>query len=289
MGGLLVEGAIEIEGSLGRLRLIHTTLVPGGGIAEPDPDGPPPAPGPRPPSIRAAGQAGGEPVNTELRVEMAFSITGQLRLPPTAEGIFALDSTIDGGDTAAIRGLGAAAEAPGPALHLERTTLIGPAFCRQIDMASEVIFDAPVIAERVQTGCVRFSFVASGSTTPRRYRCQPGLAVRAELARLAAAGPPLSQAERDAVAARVRQRVRPGYTTTRYGDPAYLQLALLGPPEIATGAEDGSEMGVWCHLKQPQREANLRRRLQEYLPFGLDAAIIYADARGPEIAEEGQP
>ena len=34
-------------------------------------------------------------------------------------------------------------------------------------------------------------------------------------------------------------------------------------------------MGVYCHLKQPQRESNLRIRLDEYLPFGLDAGVIY--------------
>jgi hypothetical protein len=45
--------------------------------------------------------------------------------------------------------------------------------------------------------------------------------------------------------------------------------------EIRAGAEDGSEMGVFCHLKQPQRETNLRIRLEEYLPFGLDPGVIY--------------
>ena len=29
-------------------------------------------------------------------------------------------------------------------------------------------------------------------------------------------------------------------------------------------------MGAYCHLKQPQRESNLRIRLDEYLPFGLE-------------------
>ncbi len=37
LGGLLVEGRVQIEGSLGRLRLLHTTLVPGVSIADPDP------------------------------------------------------------------------------------------------------------------------------------------------------------------------------------------------------------------------------------------------------------
>lgn len=53
------------------------------------------------------------------------------------------------------------------------------------------------------------------------------------------------------------------------------QLSLRGPAEIAKGAADGSEMGVYCHLKQPQREANLRVRLKEYLPFGFDNGLIY--------------
>ena len=207
---------------------------------------------------------------------MAFSITGQIRLPETSEGIFALDCAIDGRGTAAIRGLGVSPLSPGPAVHLERATLRGPVRVRQIDMATEVIFDGEVTAERVQTGCVRFSYVTPGSQTPRRYRCQPGLAERAEIDRLERlAGGPLTDAERDVIRARVRLRVRPEYTSEHYDDPAYLQLSLNGPTEIATGAEDGSEMGVWCHLKQPQRAANLRQRLDEYLPFGLDPGLIY--------------
>ena len=83
-----------------------------------------------------------------------------------------------------------------------------------------------------------------------------------------AEGEPLRRTE-------VRLRVRPTYTDLRYGQPAYLQLALTGPGEIATGAEDGSEMGAYCHLKQPQREANLRQRLAEYVPFGLDYGLVY--------------
>ncbi len=276
LSGLLIEAAVEIPGSLGRLRLVHTTLVPGVSIAEPDPNLPPVLPVPPVPSIRAAAVSGGAPANTELRIEMTFSITGQIRIPETSEGIFALDCAIDGGGTPAIRGLGASPASQGPPVHLERTTLRGAVNVRQIDMATEVIFDGVVTAERLQTGCVRFSYVAPGSQTPRPYRCQPGLAERAEIMRIEdAAGAPLTPAERDDVRARVRLRVRSEYTSEAYGTPAFLQLSLIGPTEIATGAEDGSEMGVWCHLKQPQRAANLRQRLDEYLPFGLDAGLIF--------------
>jgi hypothetical protein len=34
-------------------------------------------------------------------------------------------------------------------------------------------------------------------------------------------------------------------------------------------------MGAFCVLQQPQRESNLRIRLDEYLPVGLEAALIY--------------
>ena len=275
LGGLLVEGTVQITGSLGRLRLIHTTLVPGGSIAAADPDLPPPAAAPRPASIEAAATAAGVPINTRLSIELAFSITGQLSIPATARRIVALDSAIDGGDTPAIRGPGDPPETPGPRLHLERCTLRGPVLAREIALATEVVFDGLVTVERQQTGCVRFSYVTPGSTTPRRYRTQPDTAERAELERLASLLGPLSEAERALVRSRIRRRVRPSFTANAYGDPAWLQLARLGPVELGTGAEDGSEMGVWCHLKQPQREANLRQRLAEYLPFGLEQGIVY--------------
>ncbi len=273
LGGLLVEGRVAITGSLGRLRLLHTTLVPGMSIAEPDPSLPPPPPAPVEPSIGAAAvEPDGAPLNTELRVELAFSITGPIRMPSNAEGLFALDSIIDGAGTPAIADDAGGA---GPAVRLERATMRGATRVRQIDLATEVIFDGQVDAERIQVGCVRFSFVPPGSRTPRRYRCQPDLAETRAIEEAEAAGGPLSDVARDAIRARVRRRVRPEYASEIYGQPAYLQLSLGGPAEIATGAEDGSEIGAYCHLKQPQREANLRLRLQEYLPFGLEAGIIY--------------
>lgn len=264
LGGCLIEGRIDLQGSLHKLRLLHTTLVPGVSIAEPGP-----------PSILPSITAAGGNANPILRVEIAFSIVGPLRIPEHAEGLFALDSIIDGVGTAAIAGTGAPT-ARGPALRLERTTVRGATRVRQIDLATEVIFDGLVDAARIQVGCVRFSYVDPKSRTPRRYRCQPDLAGRREIEAAEAASGPLSETARNLIRARVARRVRPEYASEAYGQPAYLQLSLRGPAEIATGAEDGSEMGAYCHLKQPQREANLRLRLEEYLPFGLDYGLIYS-------------
>jgi hypothetical protein len=272
LSGLLVEGRVVIDGSLHRLRLLHSTLVPGVSNAETDPLVPPP---PVEPSISAVAHlATGAIANTELTVEIAFSITGPIRMPAHAEGIVALDSIIDGAGIDAVAGI--AADEPGPPLRSERTTIRGRTLTRQIDLATETIFEDHVEAERTQTGCVRFSYVPPLSRAPRRYCCQPDLAERkaieAEEARL---GGPLTPAQKLMIRELVHLRVKPEYTAEAYGQPAYLQLSLRGPEEIAKGAADGSEMGAYCHLKQPQREANLRLRLKEYLPFGLEYGLIY--------------
>ena len=160
---------------------------------------------------------------------------------------------------------------PGPKTKMERTTVIGGALINELAFASEVIFCQPVFSIKRQMGCVRFSYVPDGSRTPQSYRCQPDLALAGRAEELNMPVGKLSQTERDQIAS----RIRPAFTSARYGDPGYAQLSHSSPREIKTGAEDGSEMGVFCYLKQPQREANLRSVLDEYLRFGLEAGILY--------------
>jgi hypothetical protein len=97
---------------------------------------------------------------------------------------------------------------------------------------------------------VRFCHLPAGARTPRRYRCQPATATDAP-------------------------RVRPTFTSLRYGDPGYGQLDRSAAPEIRQGADDGSELGVFHGLSQPQRETNLSVRLAEYAPFGLDVGFVF--------------
>ena len=71
-------------------------------------------------------------------------------------------------------------------------------------------------------------------------------------------------------------RVRPVFTSLRYGDAGYCQLSERTAVQIRQGADDQAEMGAFHDLYQPQRKANLRARLDEYLRFGLEAGIFYA-------------
>jgi hypothetical protein len=173
----------------------------------------------------------------------------------------------------------AGGDLPGPPTTLERVTIFGVVNVQELVLASEVIFVHPVTSVRRQTGCVRFSYVPEGSVTPRRFRCQPELEIQTETdaaeKAAEALGSTLTAAQKDAIRDDVRSWLMPVFTDVHYGLPAYAQLAYSCPAQIKTGAEDGSEMGAFSFLKQPQRETNLRVRLQEYLPFGLEAGLIY--------------
>jgi len=120
---------------------------------------------------------------------------------------------------------------------------------------------------------MRFCYVPPGSRTPRRYHCQPDR-VWADLRDEVRRGV-LDPAGLPALQALAATRVRPEFTSVRYGTPAYAQLAAGCAAEISRGADDGSELGAFHDLFQPQRADNLSQRLAEFSPAGADAGIIY--------------
>lgn len=265
LNGVVVEGWIRVTGDLGQLRLIHATLVPGRSLKE---DGEP-ASGDA--SLLVEGYQGNNPINASLVIECDSSITGPLSLHEHIELLSLRDTIVDGLGGKALSGI---AGEPGPALVVERATVLGTVDVTSLE-ASAAIFTEKVTAVRRQAGCIRFSYAPPDSALPRRYRCQPDLAIEQAIEQALKQQLKLSQQKRDELAAAERARVVPAFTTLRYGRPAYVQLAHACPDEIRAGAEDGSEMGVFSSLQQPQRETNLRIRLQEYLPFGLEPGFIF--------------
>lgn len=266
LSGVAVEGFVHVTGDLGGVRLIHSTLIPGRTIEDGVPKPNPPAP-----SLVVEAAAG---INTHLQVQVVSSITGALVIPATVRSVTVLDSIIDAAE-ATNGAIGAGTPtADTTKLRIERSTVLGRTNVRELE-ASETIFAGRVDTAQTQAGCVRFSYVTLGSRTPRRHRCQPDLAAQATLDAALTADPTLTPAQQTAIRASIAARVQPSFTTRTYGLPAYLQMRAGTPPEIRTGAADGSEMGAYCQLKQPQRESNVRIRLEEYLPFGLEAGAIY--------------
>jgi hypothetical protein len=237
VSGLLVEGHVTVvAGNLGRLTVYDSTLVPAsGGLTV---------------------ESGGTPTteNRTLGVSMDRTICGPIVLPARLPRVHLGDSIVDAA------GAPLAVDAAGALADLDSMTVLGGVVADRLE-ASNCLFTGPLAVERRQEGCVRFSHVPDGSSTPRRFRCQPDLA-------LAGVSDP-------ATVARIRAILAPTFTSIRYRDPGYAQLGPAAAPELRTGAEDASEMGAFSSLKQPQREANLRIALDEYLRAGLEAGLFF--------------
>ena len=167
-------------------------------------------------------------------------------------------------------------------LNILRSTVFGQLQAHAIELGENCIFNGRIFVARRQLGCLRFCYVTPESRTPRRYHCQPDLAEKqiAEAIRKTGEEQGLSDTKinsdiETAIQAE-RLRIRPRFNSIRYGNPRYCQLAESCADEIKRGADDESEMGVFHHLFQPQRDANLNARLEEFIPSGTDAGVIHA-------------
>jgi len=251
--GLLLEGQLVVEpGHLGQLALAHSTLVPGGGGL-----------------VVLPGD------NERLRLSVDHAICAAISVPGPVAALEVADSIVGSDDGSPDLSL----DAPQAEVDLLRSSFFGGVDAQAVN-ASDCIFGGLLRAERRQRGCVRFSYVPPGSAAPRRYRCQPELEAATRIAVLRKAAreegrlPPTPAAEA-AVRSEVDALIRPLFVSRRYGDPGYGQLELRCVAQIRSGAESGAEMGAFEFLKQPQREANLRDALDEYLRFGLEAGLFY--------------
>ncbi len=276
LNGLLITGgALRINGAGDgprTLRLRHCTLVPGVSLAR---NGEPVSPG----AVSLIVEA------TSLTLEIDHCIVGLIQTQIDSR-VTIVNSIIDATEPIQVAFSAPDGLAAGGILSLVNSTVIGKVHTTRLELASNTLFDSrlvdddpwryPVLSEQNQQGCVRFSFVPVDAVVPRRYRCQPDLAVEQALREAKRPKSHLTPEETSAITLATQARLRPVFTTRRYGLPAYCQLASHGPAEIRTGAEDESEMGAFHDLFAPQRERNLRIRLQEYLRFGLEAGIFYS-------------
>jgi hypothetical protein len=275
-GLLIIGGTVRVPAGTGLRRLIirHCTLVPGLTLQT---DGTPASP-----------DAPGLVVEAEdVTVEIERSIVGAIRTVESAQ-VSALDTIVDatGPDPGGVDRFAFAAldsEGPGGWLTLIDATVIGRIHAAAMPLVSNAILDArpgpagepPVRSVRKQIGCVRFSYVPSGSLTPRRHRCQPELAAAQAIRDAERRDPSLPEVSKQRLRRLADARVRPVFTTRRYGRPAYLQLVRATDRGIREGADDEGSMGAYHKLYEPQRESDLRVRLGEYLPFGLESGILF--------------
>jgi hypothetical protein len=234
---------------LSKLGILHCTLVPGWSV---DPRGTPNFPDQPTLLIEPAG----------LQVTAVRSILGDVRVSRLATFV-ATDTILD---SASPTGIAYAApdNAPagnsGGALTLVGCTVIGKIRSTLFSLISDTIlwswlaptdnatlWPASVVADRRQAGCVRFSYLPTGAITPRRFECVE----------------------------KSPNTPQPLFFALRYGRPGYCKLLATTNDRIRRGADDGGEMGVFHYLLSPLRETDLRVRMQEYLPVGMEFGLIF--------------
>lgn len=222
LDGLLVEGDVVVEpGGLGSLTIAHATVTG---------------------SVRVLAAVGA--ANATLQVRLERAVVGAVAAAEEVPSVAVVESVLD---PQALPPGTAALDAPGAHTSLAGSTVRGGLVSRSLDASSCLLDGRAEVAHR-QVGCVRFSFVGSGSRTPRRFRCVTGGG---------GDGPP-----------------RPVYVSTDPASPAYLVLAATCSPSIRTGGERESEMGVHHHLYRPLRLRAADRQLGPYLPVGTQLGIF---------------
>jgi hypothetical protein len=197
-----------------------------------------------PQSSRLDVEAAPGALNGSLAVEVERSISGPVKLADTVPGFSARDTIVDAAG-------GAAIDARGADLDIQGSTVVGETDGRTLEAGNSIFVEA-VRATRRQAGCVRYCYLPLASHVPRPFRCHP----------------------RDMAAA---ARVAPAFTSLDYGahPSAYGQLAPSCPGEIAAGAENDGEMGAFNFLGGTGRLTNLTSRLDEFVPFGLEAGVFF--------------
>jgi hypothetical protein len=239
LNGLLIVGdRLAVRGNtnkLAELHIDHCTLVPGLRIAF---DRTPESPGASSVRVSVPG----------VLLSMCGSISGALRVVDGSRTRLEA-SIVDAGRAGTAYGASDTTPADaGGELDAESATVIGALHTYRLDASNSILLGR-VDVRRAQEGCIRFTSVGPNSRTPRAYRCQPAL------------GPGPDQV--------------PHFASLEFGAAAYARLADSTPSGITTGAEDDSEMGAYRRRYEPQRHADLRIRLDEYLRVGLEAGFIH--------------
>jgi hypothetical protein len=253
LSGIVVAGAVSVTGQPLIVSLQDCTLVPGIGLTR---------------TLVSVSHGAPSLVasvpGTEVMIDR--SITG----PIWADGDVSVritDSIVDATADWRVAYAGANGTDEGGALHIEDSTVIGKLRTRLMSLASNTIFlarrpahdawDFAVWSTRLQSGCVRFSWVPNDCATPGHYRCLPDTAN-----------------DEDAL--------RPQFVTLHYGRASYGLLSGWCPIAVWQGADDESQIGVYHALYETQAVGNLRTRLDEFLPFGMEAGIFLVPS-APEV------
>jgi len=230
-----VTAVLALDGVFNTVTLRNVTLDPGGFIAPANP-----GMGLAIPGIRLE-------LRGEIEVlEIERSIVGPLLEatsstdPSSAGHIVVRDSVIQSRDPGS-----KAIQTTLAKVTLDRCTVFGDVDVAWLD-ASQTLVQGLVTVTDNQSGCFRFSAANGGSQTPAAFESY-----------FYDAGIPDD-----------------AFVSQAFGNAGYAVLSQTADAALRQGAENGSEIGVWCNAIAPIRLADLTTKTREYLPFALIPQFI---------------
>ncbi len=128
-------------------------------------------------------------------------------------------------------------------LRVARSTIFGRVRVHGVSLIENAIFVQPLTVRRRETGCVRYSYLAPESRAPKGFACVSEPA--------------------------------PVFMSRHFTASGYGRLARECPEQIAAGAENRGEMGVFFSARNGQKAINLQARLAQFVPPGVNAEIRY--------------
>lgn len=128
-------------------------------------------------------------------------------------------------------------------VELKAVTVLGNIRVHRLTATDTIITDKIKVTD-IQNGCFRFS-AAIKNVLPKPYR---------------------------SVEIRHNKRI---FASTQFGTPEYAKLLDTTSGEIYRGAEDHLEMGGFNKLLNPIKLESLKKKVDEYIPFGLIPIYIF--------------
>ncbi len=252
LNGLWLAGWLSISGGSATVQIVDSTLVPGLSLTH---SGDPVSPGD--PSILVTA--------TEVSLNLLRSITGSIAAD-SGGSTRICSSILDATSPCCVAYAASDLASAGADLHVEDSTLIGKVHTRTMLLASNTLFHArrprrdpwpaSIWTSRRQTGCVRFCWLPADSITPRRYQCLPP-----------------DSANQAALA--------PRFVSLRFGQPGYALFSGDVPLALWTGADNGSQIGVYYQIQETEAVRNVQLRAPEYLPVTLESGIFLHPTHAP--------
>ena len=252
ISGLWLTGRLKLSGAEATVQIADSTLTPG---VRRNVLGEPVSP--------SAASVSGSDDTLVVTLSLTRVVSGPIALPATCSARVC-NTIVDAGDPFAVAFSGPGKSSAGATLKIEDSTVIGRVWTKTLRMASNTLFLArraaedpwlaPVWSDRVQTGCVRFSWLPANSITPSAYKCLP---------------PDVAS----------QPALEPKFVSLQFGDPSYALLSGDAPMAIWKGADNGSQIGVYYQIQETEAVANIGIRSEEYLPANLQRGVFLIPSR----------